>query len=257
MDRARVEAFARDGVVAVPGAIDPGRCAAQREAVVARLRVDGIALDDAGGAGLVEVVGALRPPPSAAAAMWEAGDAALAAGLADDVTRAIDHTFGLGAWSLAPGAQVMPNLPCAGPPWQVPHEAWHVDEPSSPGRAAPWGLLAFALLDDVSAGGGATVAVAGSHRRLARLSAAPGALITTEVALAALDDPWWRALTGGARPLDGAHDDDGVALSIRELTGAAGDLVLLDPRCLHTISANRGDRARLVVRLVAARASAG
>ncbi|MBK9035199.1 MAG: hypothetical protein IPL61_28735 [Myxococcales bacterium] len=38
-----------------------------------------------------------------------------------------------------------------------------------------------------------------------------------------------------------------------ELIGAAGDLVLMDPRLLHTVSANGLTRARLTMRLVRAR----
>lgn len=264
-------AFAATGVARVPAAFAPGDVAAMRAAVWATLAGYGIRADapatwTAGGAlPLVEIAGALRPGD--VAPMWALGRAAAFAALRPALAAAVDAVFGPGRWAPADehGGQAMPNLPIAGAPWTVPHAAWHVDEPTVAGQGDAWGLLGFACLDDVAPGGGATVAIAGSHRALARVAAArgPGAVVTTDDGLAALaaGDPWFAALTvpgdAAARRaayLDGDHDHAGIALRVVELTGRAGDLLLMDPRLLHTVSANTAPRARLVVRLVCSRA---
>ncbi len=53
--------------------------------------------------------------------------------------------------------------------------------------------------------------------------------------------------------MDGEYVSAGVPLRVVELTGAAGDVVLMDPRCLHTVSANVGRRGRLQMRLTCRR----
>ncbi|MBL8619787.1 MAG: phytanoyl-CoA dioxygenase family protein [Myxococcales bacterium] len=262
--------FAAAGVARVRGAIAPADLAAMRAAVWATLGRYGIRADApatwvAGGAlPLVEIAGALRPGD--VGPMWAIGEAPACAALRPALAAAVDAVFGPGAWSPADehGGQAMPNLPVAGAPWEVPHAAWHVDEPTVAGQARAWGLLGFACLDDVAPGGGATVAVAGSHRALARLADArgPGAVVTTDDGLAALiaADPWLAALVAPgpavarrAAYLDADHDHAGVALRVVELTGRAGDLLLMDPRLLHTVSANRAARPRLVMRLTCSR----
>lgn len=263
--------LARDGVMRLRGVIDAAALAAMRARVWRVLATRGIDRDDratwrAGGAlPLVEMAGALRPGAGTDDVLWEIGRDAVFAALGPTVERAIAtaldaHTM----WTSvdAPsGGLAAPNLPGPeGARWRVPHAAWHVDEPTMRGQAHAWGLLAFVCLDDVSAGGGATVAIAGSHRRLLALAdelAPAHGVLTTDEALRALvpRDPWFAALVTDA--LDGReatlarpHDD---GLRVVELTGAAGDVVLMDPRCLHTVSANVSDRARLTMRMVFAR----
>lgn len=245
------DAIERDGVVRLRGVVD---VAAMRARV--RGAIDALPL--------VELAGALRPGPGTDAALWELGRDEVFTALGPTVEQAIATALGA-RWSSvdAPsGGLAAPNLPCRGEGarWRVPHAAWHVDEPTMRGQARAWGLLAFVCLDDVVAGGGATVAIAGSHRRLLALAdelAPAHGVLTTDAALAALtrDDAWWTALV--TESVDGrdvllarSHDD---GLRVVELTGAAGDVVLMDPRCLHTVSANVSDRARLTMRLVFAR----
>lgn len=262
MDSALARAFAADGVVHLPGAIPSGLAAAWRAALAATLAAAEVDLDRpatwrvGGPMPMVELVGALRPGPSAVDRLWSVGTPALQAELVAAFGAALDRVFGPARWAAQPGVQAMPNLPRPGPAWQVPHQAWHVDEPTAPGQAAPWGVLGFAVLDEIAPGGGATVAIAGSHRRLAGLGAPGAGLITTDLALAALAaEPGWREVLTGAPPATTRSWRDGaVDLEVRELTGAAGDLILMDPRVLHTISANRSTRPRLVMRLVAAQA---
>jgi hypothetical protein len=243
--------FERDGFVRVPGAVAPGDLAPMRAAVeglVARLR-------------LVEQLGARRPAPEASDALWEIGRRPVFAPLAAALVRAVDGVFGAGVWAPVAdqvGGLAAPNLPLPGT-WNVPDAAWHVDEPTAPGQPRGWGLLGFAFLDEVAPGGGATVAIAGSHRRLGLV--ATSGLVTTDEALAELGrEPWFAELLAPGDPaerrrrfLGDGHVSRGVPLRVVELTGAAGDLVLMDPRCLHTVSANVSPRPRLQMRLTCGR----
>lgn len=241
-----------DGVARVPGMLGKGEVRVMRERVergIADLR-------------WVEIAGALRPGPGSDEHLWALGRTPELAPLQAAFARTIDEIFGAGVWTPVPGQAsglVSPNLPLAGN-WDVPHAAWHVDEPTFADQIHAWGLLGFALLDDVEPGGGATVAIAGSHRLLAAL--APERVVTTEVALAMLrEDAWFARLLRPGDPdarrriLDEHHAMRGIEVRAVECTGQAGDVVLVDPRCLHTVSANVSPRARLQMRLVCHRAT--
>ena len=265
--------FEREGLVRVRGVVGTDAVAAMRDVVWAALEERGVRRAEratwAAGELLVELAGALRPGPGSEALLWAIGRARVFAALPEALARAADEVFGRGVWEPVAdqhGGLAAPNFPIAGR-WRAPHAAWHVDEPTAAGRGEPWGLLGFVFLDAVAPGGGATVAVAGSPRRLGRLADAraaagllPSGLLTTPDALAALAaEPWFAALfedgEGEARrrALDGGCVSDGVALRIVELTGEPGDVVFMDPRALHTVSANVSERARLTMRMVCSR----
>lgn len=267
-------AFAADGIVRVAGVLGRDEVGAMRDCVWAQLAVHGIIRDDprtwsaGGGLGLVELVGALRPGPGTDAALWEVGRAADLAPLAAALGRTVDEVFGAGVWAPVAeqhGGLAAPNFPIRAVAWNVPDAAWHVDEPTTAGQPRGWGVLGFVFLDEVEPGGGATVVIAGSHRRLGQLAAARAAgstLLTTEDAIAALShaEPWFADLFGpgdaGARRdrfMREPYVSRGIPLRVVELTGQPGDVVLMDPRCLHTVSANVSHRARLTMRMVCAR----
>lgn len=224
------EAFDRDGFVRVTGVIAPEELRAMRACV--RAQIAGVAF--------VEIAGALRPARGTELAMWEIGRAPALAGLPAALASAVERVFGAGAWAQVEGelgGVAMPNLPCPGATWAACEEAWHVDEPTPPDRALGQILLGFAYLDRVEPGGGATVALAGSPRRLAELAAQLATPMTTDAAVAAV----------AALGRDGLREV--------ELTGEPGDLVLMDPRCLHTTSANVSSRPRLTMRMTCVRAT--
>ena len=265
---ARRAAFEADGVVTVSGTLGREHVDAMREHVWQMLEAHGVvraapATWSAGsGRPLVEVAGALRPGPGMEEAMGEVGRAVAFTPLVAALGSAVDEIFGPGMWAPIEGphgGRAAPNFPIRDVAWNVPHAAWHVDEPTCAERVSGWGLLGFAFLDAVESGGGATVVLAGSQRRLLALAAGSrSGLLTTDPAIAALtrDEPWLADLfrPGDAderrrRFLGAAHVSAGIPLRVVELTGAPGDLVLMDPRCLHTVSANVSHRARLTVRL--------
>lgn len=240
--------FARDGLVRVPDAIPGGELVAMRDELCARLATLEV----------VEIAGARRPARGTELAMWDVGRAPAFARLADALGRAVERVFGAG--SFAPvagelGGLAIPNLPVADATWSPCALAWHVDEPTPPGPAPGDIVLAYAFLDRVEAGGGGTVVLAGSHRRLAQLADERGAPIGYDDATASLAaaEPWFATLLREPAAAAPSCESAGVALHLVELTGEPGEIVLLHPRCLHTIAANVSSRPRLVMRLTCLR----
>jgi hypothetical protein len=256
-----------DGFVRVQRVVAPSDVAILRDRMWERLATHGLLRDDAatwspgGGLELVALGGALRPGPGTEERLWAIGRDPVFAPFISAVGRAVDGVLGAGVFgpmANEPGGLAAPNFPIPGVPWEVPHAAWHMDEPMAASGARQWGLLAFAFLDDVEPGGGATVVIAGSHRRIGQLAAevgAPTGLVTTDEALAALArEAWFAELFRPGDPEERRrflvdHRSNGVPVRVVELTGRAGDVVLMDPRCLHTISANVSARPRLTLRL--------
>jgi len=205
---------------------------------------------------LVEIDGAMRPEPVSAPAMAEVVERPVFDSLAAHLARALDDELGANQWAPASGpwrGLALPNHPIATRSWDVPHRHWHTDEPTIANRARPFCLGAFVFLDRVVAGGGATVAMSGSPRRLRAL--APELAPTLEEL--GRVEPWVRALLApGPDPerrrrqfmIEGCVSD-GVPLRVVELIGAPGDVVFMDLRCLHAPSANAGGAPRLVVKM--------
>jgi hypothetical protein len=270
------EAFDTDGIVRVPGVLASEEVRAMRDRTWEMLEAHGVLRDDprtwspGGGMRLVELLGALRPGPGTDELLWEVGRAAVFAPLENALRRAVDEVFGAGVWAPVEnqhGGLAAPNFPIPGRAWNVPHAAWHVDEPTAAAQPLGWGLLGFAFLDEVEPGGGATAAIAGSQRRLGKLAAAhaeppaPG-VVTTEEAIAVLgrEEAWFADLFAPGDPevrrsrfMREGHVSQGIPLRVVELTGTPGEIALMDPRCLHTVSANVSGRARLTMRMTCAR----
>jgi Phytanoyl-CoA dioxygenase (PhyH) len=256
---ARRAAFTDTGLVRIASAIAPAEIATMRAGLWNCLGQVGIDRDDprtwreGGGLRLQALVGALRPGPGTDDLLWSVGRDPSFAALVPAVTRVVEQTFGANVWTPIDHGLAAPNFPWADR-WLLPHEAWHVDEPTTADNPRGWALLGFVFLDDVGPGGGATVALAGSPHRLRRLATDGVAVQTTAAAIASLcaAQPGLAALF---TPGDAAHrvqrfmTDDRASLRVVELTGSAGDIVLMDPRCLHTISANCSDRPRLTMRM--------
>lgn len=214
------------------------------------------------------LTGAFRPGPSTHASVLDFGAAPRFAAFDIALQAALDSVFSEGAWSPAPaiGRLLMPAFPMPNQAWTVPSDAWHADEPTFLDRDTPMGILAFVFLDDVQPKGGATVVLSGSPRLLQKVvqqavyEDTPHVLQCHE-ALEVLrtEVPSFAALLNGTgsreereqRFMDTSFSCLGVPIRVEELTGAMGDLVLMDPRALHTISPNCSDRARLVLKLCA------
>ncbi|MFY0664676.1 MAG: phytanoyl-CoA dioxygenase family protein [Natronospirillum sp.] len=111
--------------------------------------------------------------------------------------------------------------------WALEGLNWHRDISKSQLKGIP-GIQVFVLLDNVSVKGGATLALAGSHRLENQAQAQQG--------IAEL-------ISGGA---DRSVIMGGVELSIIEMSGRAGDVYLMDMRVLHTPSINSVKSVRMM-----------
>ena len=144
--------------------------------------------------------------------------------------------------------QVLFTLPNA-QTWTVP-SGWHSDSPRLvSGRSA--GVQLFTFLDVVDARGGGTVAIAGSHHLLnegrpIRPSEFRG-LLRAERFFADLLDPPAGSPPHRADLLHRTGAVGNVQLQIVEMTGAPGDVWLMDLRGLHAGSPNATERPRMML----------
>ncbi|MGV3527217.1 MAG: phytanoyl-CoA dioxygenase family protein [Candidatus Sericytochromatia bacterium] len=122
-------------------------------------------------------------------------------------------------------AQLLISLPQQGE-WRLEGLNWHRDIGKPKQDVLP-GIQVFALLDQLLPHGGATLALAGSHRFKNPAQAQQGLenLIQT-----------------------GAQQwvTEGIPLSLLEMTGRAGDVYLMDMRLLHTPSINATPYLRMM-----------
>jgi hypothetical protein len=122
------------------------------------------------------------------------------------------------------GSQLLLSLGNQGR-WSLNGLNWHVDIASNPDDEIP-GVQAFYLLDDVMPHGGATIALARSHRLPSEAS---------------------RRLRGSLKQSNAIQE---TVLSfdteIVEMSGKAGDVYLMDMRVLHTPSINATKNIRMM-----------
>jgi hypothetical protein len=137
----------------------------------------------------------------------------------------LDTVGGLAQRALPPatGMQLLLSLPHQGE-WTLERLPWHVDVAAEPRDRLP-GIQVFVLIDDVAPRGGATLAIAGSHR-----AAGDGSL------RALLKEP--------GDQLEARLRERGLA--ILEMSGRAGDVFLMDMRLLHTPSVNTTKNVRMM-----------
>jgi ectoine hydroxylase-related dioxygenase (phytanoyl-CoA dioxygenase family) len=109
--------------------------------------------------------------------------------------------------------------------WSLDGLSWHVDAAFQPSNRIP-GIQAFYLLDGVAPQGGATLALARSHRMQ------PEALRRLRAVL--------RQSTGMRLAL---QEFD---IEVVEMSGRAGDIYLMDMRVLHTPSVNSTSKIRMM-----------
>ena len=146
--------------------------------------------------------------------------------------------------------QVLFTLPNA-QTWTVP-SGWHSDSPRlASGQSA--GVQLFALLDVVEARGGGTLAIAGSHHLLNEgrhiRPSEFGRLLRAEPFFADLlaADPPVASRQHRADLLHQTGAVGNVQLQIVEMTGAPGDVWLMDLRVLHVGGPNAAERPRMML----------
>ena len=151
---------------------------------------------------------------------------------------AVDDLCGQGRWHATTGVGHWPILlpGFANPPWRPPKDGWHVDIKLDQPRinSAELGLLNIELFTDIEPGGGGTAIRVGSHSYISRILAEAGP-----------DGP----STKRELSLRAVNDSD--HLPVIEVTGQAGDVVMMHPFTVHVTSPNTSDRARIAaVKLV-------
>lgn len=125
------------------------------------------------------------------------------------------------------GTQLLLSPPNQGD-WTLKGLNWHVDITADPPHRLA-GIQAFFLIDDVAPRGGATLALAGSHR-VDRLG--PGSVSALRRLLKTSDDL--------------ERDLHGSGVCLVEMSGRAGDICLMDMRLLHTPSINASKQLRMM-----------
>lgn len=144
--------------------------------------------------------------------------------------------------TLFPRPQLLFTLPNADT-WTVP-TGWHADFPRLASGRRP-GLQLFACLDTVEPRGGGTLVVAGSHLLLNE-----GRVIKTkEITRLLRREAFFQALfsDGPERPhLNHPGKTGDVTLELVELTGAPGDVYLMDLRVLHAATPNASAHPRIM-----------
>lgn len=141
----------------------------------------------------------------------------------------IEFISRLGGQALTPsqGTQLLLSPPNQGD-WTLNGLNWHVDVTADPPHRLA-GIQAFFLIDDVAPHGGATLALAGSHRLD---PSGPGSAFAL------------RKLLRTSADLE--RDLHGSGVSIVEMSGRAGDICLMDMRLLHTPSINASKHPRMM-----------
>lgn len=109
--------------------------------------------------------------------------------------------------------------------WTLQGLNWHVDVGADADGPIP-GIQAFFLIDDVAPHGGATLALAGSHRLGADAMPALRRVLRTSTDL--------------------ERDLAGLGIRLVEMSGRAGDVFLMDLRTLHTPSVNTTAQVRMM-----------
>lgn len=172
----------------------------------------------------------------------------------------LDDLFGEGGWTPpAHWGQPLVTFPTGETAWRVPHAAWHLD--IMPGQVLqPWPdyIRIFTFLAPLEPGGGGTVYVSGSHKLVMRMMAeAPRPERIRSAAFAAAlrqESPWIAGLCSPdadpgrtARFMQTGAKVRGVDLRVAEMTGEPGDVVLMHPATLHSLSPNSRATPRLML----------
>lgn len=174
------------------------------------------------------------------------------------VCESADTLLGRDQWDGTPsGPGLLLTLP-GQPSWTLPHKVWHFDYRCPSGREGLPGVQPFLCLDRVEPEGGGTLVVAGSHRLVARIQQAARNEFAGKSAdvrrRLSREVPWLSALFSlrpgedrAARFIAQETEHEGVPLQVVELVGEPGDVILMHPWIVHSLSANCREHARMVL----------
>ena len=177
------------------------------------------------------------------------------------LVEAIDTLLGAGCWRLPHywGGFLVKFPDSGGEPWRLAAgEQWHVDSDFTYEPRPLFAVRVFTLFSPLEPRGGATLAVAGSHRLVERWveRLTPAERESPFPAMRDrfnASDPWLARLTGEDDPDPGGRvsyflgcdrEIDGAPVSVEEMCGAPGDIFLMHPWLLHAASRNVSGRPR-------------
>ncbi len=240
--------FDSRGYTRVQDAVEPGALAQVRERLWQLLAPFGMARDRP------ETWQRSRPKGLQAAANDDRYDA-----LFDErVYTCIDAILGENAWQPPDHwGQLLLSLP-TDDRWTVPCRAWHLDlPPQLPNRQRP-GVQLFVCVEDIHPRCGATVVASGTQQLVQSILLADG--LHSKNSSAALrirlarESEWFARLLRNERAssrddmafLKG-YPEAGIQLRVDELTGSAGDLILMHPYLFHAPAANVGPHVRMAL----------
>lgn len=141
--------------------------------------------------------------------------------------------------------------------WQVP-TGWHLDYPIRAAQLDVFHITGFVFLNTVTAGGGGTLAVAGSHLVLKDFLTRPDApkKLNSPSAKKALNknEPWFHALFTEdasedrvAKFMSESTSQNGHSIQVVEMTGEPGDVFFLHSGMLHTVAPNANQTPRMML----------
>ncbi|MGA0600410.1 hypothetical protein ACO2Q3_06855 [Caulobacter sp. KR2-114] len=144
-----------------------------------------------------------------------------------------------------------------GETWDVPHNTWHLDLPAAGSLDELPALRLFCLLEPVEPRAGGTPYLEASHRVVldrARRQARAGGWRSGDMReTLKAEEPWLAALMTAGGPdrirrfmIEGGVLG-GVPVKVREMTGQAGDVIVMHPAVFHTLAPNALARPRLML----------
>ena len=226
--RVDLDSFARDGYLAVRGAVDAGTVAACQELIWAAMERRGVRRDDPG-----------SWPPLVQGMDDLAGEPFVAAYLAPTLTAAYDELIGPGRWARSVrsadlGESVVVRFPAED---ERANAGYHIEGSyaAQDGSSAGWvnirsrnrGLLALFLFTDVGRDDAPTRLLCGSHLAVPQFLAPYGEAGTDS------DADFWRPSV--------------LCLTAAHATGKAGDVFLCHPFMVHTATwPHRGAGPRMI-----------
>ena len=169
-----------------------------------------------------------------------------------DLRRLADGLLGEGAWEPPrQWGQPLVTFPSQRP--DQPRPVWHFDLPGNAWRPPLPGLRLFTFLEPTAPAGGGTLHLCGSHRLaqdiIRSTGPMPSAILRKKLAAAHA----WIAdlITASTEAISARVGETATigasAVSIAEMTGAPGDLIVMHPLMLHGVAHNRSDRVRMMV----------
>jgi len=247
LSRDQLATFDSQGLLRLAGAIAPETVEAMASHVWSMLNHSGLYRDDPASWRQGRPRGLQRPARS--------GELN---GMGSDAVRgAVDDLLGRSAWEDPEHwGQLLISLP-EDREWRLPHRAWHLDLPERAAVGRRPGVQIFAFLEPLETRGGATVAIRGSHHLVekalhARGGVGAGASADVRQALGR-EHGWlaalWRRDDDGERErrfMSAPTEVEDARLQVVELTGDAGDVILMHPYVFHAPSPNASSRPRVV-----------